>query len=171
VSNVSTSTHTDSLFAGLSGRYWLPRGPLAPGLPLVVAIHGGTYTSHDFDVLGVSLFDQAAANGIPLLAPDRSGYARSPLLPLEEMTLLGQGRFLSKGLNEAGKRYGAGTKGIVLIGHSIGGAIAAAIAAERSAFPLISVALSSARALRDRVRRRWSWSTSSAPGTRSPATC
>ena len=142
MSNVSTATHTDSLFAGLSGRYWLPSGPLAPNLPLVVAIHGGTYTSFYFDVPGASLFEQAAANGIPLIAPDRSGYVKSPLLPPEDATVVGQGRFLAKVLNEAWKRYGAGTKGIVLIGHSIGGAIAAVIAGEPCNFPLIGVALS-----------------------------
>lgn len=43
--------------------------------PLVIAIHGGTYTSTYFDVPGYSLLDRAAALGIPSIAIDRPGMA------------------------------------------------------------------------------------------------
>ncbi len=143
---MSTTQRTSSLFAGLSGRHRLPAGVLPANTPLVVAIHGGSYTSAYFDVPGASLFDLAAANGIPLIAPDRPGYVDSPPLPASEATIAGQARFLRRALSDAWQRYGAGTSGMVLIGHSIGGAIAATIAAtaasEPGELPLIGLALS-----------------------------
>ena len=143
---MTKSQQTTTLFGRLSGRAYRPSGPLAPHLPLVVALHGGTYTSSYFDIAGASLFDKAAALGIPLIAPDRPGYATSAWLPTAEMSIEGQARFFARELNDAWQRHGEGTSGIVLIGHSIGGAIAAATAAllagERGAFPLLGLALS-----------------------------
>jgi hypothetical protein len=37
-------------------------------VPLIIAIHGGTYTSRYFDVPGHSLLDQAGRNGIPAMS-------------------------------------------------------------------------------------------------------
>lgn len=143
---MSAAQHTSNLFANLSGRQFKPTGPLAPRTPLVVAIHGGSYTSAYFDVPGASLFEQAAANNIPLIAPDRPGYVSSPALDDGQMTLEGQARFLLKALQDAWQRHGAGTSGLFIIGHSIGGAITAniaALAAEQAPdFPLIGIALS-----------------------------
>lgn len=128
------------LFGGLSGRSRSPSGGIAADAPLVVAIHGGTYNSAYFDLPGHSLLDRAAAIGIPSLAPDRPGYGAHP--PLEDGTIAGQARFLTVALGDAWARHGAGTRGIVLIGHSIGAAIALTIAGEPSALPLIGVAVS-----------------------------
>ncbi|WP_256354370.1 MULTISPECIES: alpha/beta fold hydrolase [unclassified Variovorax] len=143
---MSATQHTASLFGGLSGRHNIPAGTLPSNTPLVIAIHGGTYTSAYFDVPGASLFDQAAANGIPIIAPDRPGYVDSPILPPAEGTVRGQARALTAALRDAWQRYGAGTRGIVLIGHSIGGAIACTmaemIASEPDGLPLIGLAIS-----------------------------
>ncbi len=143
---MNASQSAADLFGGLSGRHARPAGPLAPRTPLVVAIHGGTYTSAYFDVPGASLFAQAAANGIPIVAPDRPGYAGSPTLPAAQMDIAGQARHLGAALRDAWRRHGAGTSGIVLVGHSIGGAIAARIAADLSDtpadFPLLGLAVS-----------------------------
>ena len=143
---MSTAQTTTSLFGELSGRFHKPTGTLAPRTPLVVAIHGGTYTSAYFDIPGASLFDVAAANRIPLIAPDRPGYVSSLTLPPSEMTIEGQARHLSRLLKDAWARHGAGTAGIFIIGHSIGGAITASIAAlagdQKPDFPLLGVALS-----------------------------
>lgn len=139
---MSSTLHTSSLFGGLSGRHRLVEGTVAPRTPLVVAIHGGTYTSAYFDVPGASLMDRAAANGIPIVAPDRPGYVGSPLLLPGEGTVRGQAQALTKALKDGWQRYGAGTCGIVLIGHSIGGAIAATMAGEPDGLPIIGLALS-----------------------------
>ncbi len=139
---MSSTQHTAALFGGLSGRHRLVDGAVAAHTPLVVAIHGGTYTSAYFDVPGASLMDRAAVNGIPIIAPDRPGYVDSPILPPGEGTIRGQARALTKALKDAWERFGAGTRGIVLIGHSIGGAIAATIASEPDGLPLIGLAVS-----------------------------
>lgn len=138
----STTQQTATLFGGLSGRHRLPSGPVAADMPLVIAIHGGTYTSAYFDVPGASLMEQAAAHGIPIVAPDRPGYVDSPILPRGEGTVAGQARALTTALHDAWKQYGAGTRGIVLIGHSIGGAIACTIAGQPDGLPIIGLAVS-----------------------------
>lgn len=127
---MSETRHTADLFGGLSGRHRLLDGDVPSDTPLVVAIHGGTYTSAYFDVPGASLMAQAAACRIPVIAPDRPGYGGSAILPPREGTIRGQAKALTAALHDAWKRYVAGTRGIVLIGHSIGGAIAATIASE-----------------------------------------
>ncbi|WP_428003646.1 alpha/beta hydrolase [Acidovorax sp.] len=131
----------------LTGRVRLPGSASnRPPLPLVVALHGGTYTSRYFDIPGASLLDRAVANGIPVLALDRPGYGGSPALPAAQSTVAGQATYLLKVLEDCWQRYGEGTQGIFLIGHSIGGAITASIAAQAAAtppaFPLLGVALS-----------------------------
>jgi pimeloyl-ACP methyl ester carboxylesterase len=130
------------LHEDLSGRKRLPASASAVDVPLVVAIHGGSYSSAYFDVPGYSLLDRAAANGIPILAPDRAGYGSSPPLPPEGATIRGHAKALTPFLRAAWDRHGAGTKGIVLIGHSIGGAIAATIASDAGDLPLIGLAVS-----------------------------
>ena len=143
---MNASQSTADLFGGLSGRLTRPVGAPPSRTPLVVALHGGTYTSAYFDVPGASLFAQAAANAIPLVAPDRPGYGASATLAAAQMDLAGQARHLTAALSEAWRRHGAGTRGIVLVGHSIGGAIAARIAANLSDapadFPLLGLAIS-----------------------------
>lgn len=143
---MTASQWTQPLFGELSGRCFRPAGTLLPHTPLIVAIHGGTYTSAYFDVPGASLFESAAANHIPVIAPDRPGYGQSPSLQPQEMTIKGQARYLTEALKDAWHRHGAETQGIVLIGHSIGGAIAAAMAAlvasESVDLPLLGLAMS-----------------------------
>jgi len=127
------------LFAGLSGRSRL-LDIVAPDMPLVIAVHGGTYTSAYFDVPGYSLLDRAVALGIPIVAPDRPGYGESPAL--EDGRMASQARFLTGALGEAWERYGAGTRGIVIIAHSIGAAISLMVAAEPGGLPLLGIAVS-----------------------------
>ena len=139
------TSSTNNVFAGLSGRLRLPAGEPLMDLPLVVALHGGTYTSAYFDVPGYSLLDRAGALGIPILAVDRPGYEDSPSLEGEDASIQGHARFLTKALQEAWERYGAATRGIVLIGHSIGDAIAISMAANPDELPLLGLAVSGVR--------------------------
>lgn len=126
-------------FSGLSRA-----APLGCGadVPLIMAIHGGTYTSAYFDVPGYSLLDRAAAAGIPIIALDRPSYGETPILAPAEMTLKGQAHFLTQTLKEAWGQYGAGRPGMVIIGHSIGAAISALIASAPDGLPLLGLAMS-----------------------------
>ena len=110
--------------------------------PLVIAVHGGTYTSEYFDLPGYSLLECGAANGIAVVAIDRPGYANSPMLAPDAMDIAGQAVFLREELGEIWLKFGEGKSGIVLIGHSIGAAIAATVAASAPSWPLLGLAIS-----------------------------
>ncbi len=130
------------LFEGWSGLSRIPAAPPVAGTPLVVAIHGGTYTSLYFDVPGYSLLDRATDNHIPIVALDRPAYGLTPALTEGTATIANQARHLIPTLHQAWRQYGLGTSGIVLIAHSIGAAIAATIASEAEDLPLIGLAIS-----------------------------
>lgn len=130
------------LFSGLSGIQGKPDRVMQGDHPLVIALHGGTYTSLYFDLPGYSLIRRAEALGVPILAPDRPGYGSSAALPLERMTLQGHADAMAPAIGEAWARYRGAAKGVVLIGHSIGGAIAMMIAAQALDWPLLGLAVS-----------------------------
>lgn len=146
------------LFDGWSGLSRIPVTPPSPGTPLVVAIHGGTYTSQYFDVPGYSLLDRAADNHIPIVALDRPAYGLTPAMPAGTATIAAQARHLMPALRQAWRQYGLGTSGMVLIAHSIGAAIAATIASAPEDLPLIGLALSGV-GLRTPGTHRGMWET------------
>lgn len=115
---------------------------LAGTPPLVVAIHGGTYTSRYFALPGYSLLARARVLGIPLIAPDRPGYGGSVVPPPAEAGIEHSAELLDRAIGAIFEKYGSDTPGVVLIGHSIGAAIAALIAARQPAWPLLGLAIS-----------------------------
>jgi pimeloyl-ACP methyl ester carboxylesterase len=126
----------------LTGRYRHVEPLDGPPRPLVVAIHGGTYTSLYFDLPGYSLLDRAELNGIRALELDRPNYGDSPRLVPEASSLEGQAAHISAALRPIWERFGQDTAGLVLIGHSIGAAIAAMIASAPGDLPLLGLAIS-----------------------------
>lgn len=132
----------DLIYGGCSGRSWLPESGSRIGKPLVIAIHGGTYTSGYFDVPGFSLLENARRNEIAIIALDRPGYGKTPLLPGEQADIQGQADHLTGSLKQIWTQFGGDSVGMVLIGHSIGAAIAASIASGGSDLPLIGLAMS-----------------------------
>lgn len=110
--------------------------------PLIVALHGGTYSSAYFDVQGYSLIDHAAALGLPIIALDRPGYGETTALAPHDATIAGNAERLDAILGDIWKRHGGGRSGMFLIGHSIGGAITVSIAARCPAWPLMGIAVS-----------------------------
>lgn len=126
----------------ISGRKRVPDATTAADTPLVVALHGGTYTSKYFDVPGYSLLDRAAAVGVPILAIDRPGYgATTPVQP-DDSIILANATVLDHVVAEVWEHHGKGAAGVVLIGHSIGGAVVSAIAARCPTWPLLGIAIS-----------------------------
>lgn len=115
---------------------------LADITPLVVAIHGGTYTSRYFDIPGYSLLDRSNAIGIPLIAPDRPGYGQSAMPPPQEAGIEHSAMLLDRAIGSMFEHVGKDTRGVVLIGHSIGAAIATMIAASAPSWPLLGLAIS-----------------------------
>jgi len=121
-----------------------PGGLAAEGAPLVVALPGGTYTSVYFDVPGQSLLDSAETLGIPAIAVDRPGYLGSTKVSVEAggSIILRNAEVLDHLIAELWDEYGAGAPGVVVIGHSIGGAVTTAIAARHPGWPLLGIAMS-----------------------------
>ena len=110
------------------------------GLPLLVALHGGTYTSVYFEVAGGpfgSFIDIANRNGFDVLTIDRPGYGDSDLLPEDSNTFAAQAKLLDAIIADSVSHYGA--HAVVLVGHSIGGMIAIEIAARQPKWNLLGV--------------------------------
>lgn len=113
-----------------------PRG----ARPLIVALHGGTYTSQYFDVAGSaegSFLDTAAAHGYRVVAFDRPGYGGSTPLAPDQNTFTRHAELLTGAIARVATQEGAYQ--VFLVGHSIGGMIALMIAAGRPDFGLIGV--------------------------------
>jgi pimeloyl-ACP methyl ester carboxylesterase len=111
------------------------------GNPLLVALHGGTYTSKYFCIAGSSngsFVDIATRNGFSVLRIDRPGYGASDLLPEDENTFTRQAELLDGAISGMLDADDAA----VLIGHSIGGIVALEIAARQPHWRLIGVAVS-----------------------------
>jgi pimeloyl-ACP methyl ester carboxylesterase len=119
-----------------------PDSPVTEGAPLVVALPGGTYTSVYFDVPGQSLLDTAETIGVPVIAVDRPGYRGSTKVETDGSIILRNAEVLDHLIGELWEAYGSGMPGVVVIGHSIGGAITIAIAARHPAWPLLGIAIS-----------------------------
>ena len=126
----------------ISGRERFTSDSAMTDTPLIVALHGGTYTSIYFDVPRYSLLDRAKALGISALALDRPGYVESTPLTPAEATIERNAERLDDAIGRLWERFGQRGPGIFLIGHSIGGAITVDIAARRPAWPLLGIAVS-----------------------------
>jgi pimeloyl-ACP methyl ester carboxylesterase len=115
----------------------------SPGGPLLVALHGGTYTSEYFCVAGSragSFVDIATRNGFSVLRVDRPGYGASDLLPEDENTFVRQAELLDSAISGMLDDTAADTA--VLVGHSIGGIVALEVAARQPEWRLIGLAIS-----------------------------
>ncbi|MGK3209220.1 alpha/beta hydrolase [Amycolatopsis sp. MEPSY49] len=111
------------------------------GTPLVVALHGGGYHRGYFDVPGHSLLELGAAAGFRVFTPDRPGYGASEPLPGGEATFARQAEALDATIGALWTEHGEGRPGVVLFGHSIGGAVAVHVAARRPRWPLLGLSI------------------------------
>lgn len=124
--------------------------------PLLIALHGGCYTSRYFDVPGHSLLDAATANGLDVWALDRPGYGASDPLPADDTTFARSAELLDGAIAQLWEAHGHGYPGIVLIGHSIGAAITIHLAARAPAWPLAGISISGIHDVApDHVRGAW----------------
>lgn len=112
--------------------------------PLIVALHGGTFTAKYFDIEGFSLFDVAHRLGLAMASINRPCYAQSGRLSPDEATIINSAKSVTLALTDLWRRHGGGHSGIVLIGHSIGGAVAVLIASMARDFPLRGISISGA---------------------------
>jgi pimeloyl-ACP methyl ester carboxylesterase len=125
-------------FATRSGRVTGISAEGEPGKPVIVCIPGGSYNAHYFDVPGHSLIDAAQQRGFPIVALDRPGYGGSD--PVEGSTrFAANADVLDDAIGELWKEHADSSPGVVLIGHSMGGAVAFHIASRTHEWPLLGV--------------------------------
>ncbi len=79
---------------------------------------------------------------MPIIALDRPGYGETTPFPPAEATIANNAERLDTAIGEIWKRHGGTARGIVLVGHSIGGAITVSIAARNPSWPLLGIAVS-----------------------------
>ncbi len=113
------SVSIDASTIKLSGRFL----PATNGQPraLLVALHGGGYTSKYFDTAPPSLLDFCASLGYSILALDRPGYGSATDVPRDQLSFDSQVPILRQALEKIWDDYGQQSVGMFLVGHSIGG--------------------------------------------------
>lgn len=111
-------------------------------LPVILAIHGGTYNCDYFDVPGHSLIDRAVADGFDIVALDRPGYRDSTALSDTPDMIDANAAALNAALPSLLSKLGLAGRPVFLIGHSIGGAISLTLASIRSGWDLSGIAVS-----------------------------
>jgi pimeloyl-ACP methyl ester carboxylesterase len=107
--------------------------PAIDARALIFCIHGGSYTSRYFDFKsqrGETLFDLAPQFGYSVLAIDRPGYgaAEKLMVSFDEQAAL-----LTEAVDKARSQFAGNTKGVLLVGHSIGAMLAMLMAARSKA--------------------------------------
>src|SRR3546814_21152970 len=103
------STRTDTLF---------PSTTLFRSQPMMVAIHGGGFTSAYFDCDGFSLVSRAAAAGCSVLGIDRPGYGESPRLPEGDRAIPRNANLLQAAIGQVWRERDLDAAGIVQIGRA-----------------------------------------------------
>jgi pimeloyl-ACP methyl ester carboxylesterase len=133
------SIYIRSTDGAVSGRLISPR--VHRDLPLLVCIHGGGSNGLYFQLKGRSLSDMAVNRGFPVLLVDRPGHGGNPALagraPIADSVSL-----IRRFIDEVRASQGGEDHGIAVIGHSIGGAVALRLAADRGDWPLLGIAVS-----------------------------
>jgi pimeloyl-ACP methyl ester carboxylesterase len=110
--------------------------------PLLVCLHGGGFDSRYFDAPGCSLLTQASAAEFPVVLLNRPGYPADDDSARVQPTFSEAAGIIVEVIAEAWRQLGVGRPGIVLIGHSVGAAVAIHVAAKEASYPLLGLAIS-----------------------------
>lgn len=116
----------------------------SPPRAVIAALHGGGMRAgyfHGQADPATSLLTLAAAAGVAVLALDRPGYGASAARIPEGMEQAEQAETIREALAEHARRYPVGD-GFLLLGHSLGGKVALATAAEWKGPGLLGVDVS-----------------------------
>jgi pimeloyl-ACP methyl ester carboxylesterase len=105
-----------------------------------VCIHGGGCNSNYFDLKGCSMVEEAGRRGMAVLLVNRPGYAGNRILRAEH-PIAAAAVVVREFIDSARQRVGT-AHGLVIVGHSIGGAIAVHLASGCGAWPLRAIAIS-----------------------------
>jgi pimeloyl-ACP methyl ester carboxylesterase len=111
---------------------------------LIVALHGGSYTTQYFDSPGHSIMGALPNLGYTVIGIDRPGYGQAQQWPLD---FDAQVEVLSPTIAKLWEDYGDDSSGVFLYGHSIGGMIALLVAAAKRDYPLTGLSMTGAGAV------------------------
>ena len=126
----------------LSGRVATPTEGQSRGL--IVALHGGSYTTQYFDSPKHSVMGLIPRLGYTIIGIDRPGYGDAQDAPLG---FDAQVEVLTPVIAQLWQEYGDRSAGVFLYGHSIGGMIALLIAAAKPNFPVLGVSMTGSGAI------------------------
>lgn len=110
--------------------------------PLLVALHGAAYDARYFDAPGASVHAVAEAGGYAMVSVTRPGYPATEDSARHQPDLAASARIVSEAVGDAWNKWGAQRPGIVLLGHSVGAAVAVHVAAAAPSWPLRGIAVS-----------------------------
>jgi pimeloyl-ACP methyl ester carboxylesterase len=108
--------------------------------PLLVGIPGGSYNARYFDVPGHSFVQAATERRFWVATLNRPGYEDST--PLARPTFSGNADALIAAIDDLWSHTKEECPGVVLVGHSMGAAIAMHIASRQRPWPLLGIAIS-----------------------------
>lgn len=114
---------------------------LNPSQPLLVCIHGGGCNGGYFDLGERSTAKVALARGMAVLLVDRPGHAGNPPLSTDR-PLAASVPLIRRFIDAVRQDCFAAATDLVMIGHSMGGAVALMAAAPEASWPLRAVAVS-----------------------------
>lgn len=109
--------------------------------PLLICIHGGGCNGKYFDLKGSSTAQAAQQRGFSVLLVNRPGY-HGNAIPVSKSPISATASVIRSFIDEVRHRHSADQRCIVMIGHSIGGAIAVHLASGRGEWPLAGLAIS-----------------------------
>jgi pimeloyl-ACP methyl ester carboxylesterase len=131
-----TLTSPDKLVSGSFSRV-----PSGTADTLVVCIHGGGCNGRYFELKSNSTVDAALARGFDVLVLDRPGYGGNQAPPTAS-PISDTAPRIRDFIEQVRAAHAPHSGGIGIIGHSIGGAIAVTMAAQRGEWPLRAMAIS-----------------------------
>jgi pimeloyl-ACP methyl ester carboxylesterase len=115
--------------------------------PLLLLVHGGGANAHYFATPENSVIELAAANGFAAVAINRPGYASSGEVGGGEVGFARQAEVIDSAIDELWRTRGDGRPGVVVFGHSIGGAITVHLAARHPSWPLLGISITGITAM------------------------
>ncbi len=110
--------------------------------PLVVCLHGGGYDNRYFDVPGRSVLSRISSAGFPAVALTRPGYPADEESARRQPSFAEAAGIVADAITDQWRQWGDGRPGVVILGHSIGGAVALHVAGQARSWPLLGVSVS-----------------------------
>ena len=110
--------------------------------PLLVCLHGGGYDNRYFDVPGHSVLRRASSAGFTAVSLTRPGYPADEDSARTQPSFAEAADIIDEAIADVWHQLGSGRPGVVLLGHSIGGAIALHVAARPRDWPLLGISVS-----------------------------